>query len=165
MKKVLLVIACLLLSSAYVAAQSRGPETLRGLKGVRLVIMYGRADALDEAQRPVVLKLLEGDSRTKFKEAGIPLLQFAQEIEAAGSPQLIVYVTLDKPNGFVYPVVIESKLFQRARLTRDPAMEVDVETWESHGIGAPKLNVETIRSLLATEVDQFIKDFMAVNPK
>jgi hypothetical protein len=168
MKGIMLVLAFLSLGSSAAMGQAghAGQEkNLRGLKGVRLVVMFARAGAIDEAERPAILKLVEGDATSKFQKAGIPLLRFANEVEDAGSPQLIVYITCDKPNGFVYPLVTEVKLLQRVRLARDPSIEADLATWGQFGIGGPELSVEMIRSQVATEIDQFIQDYLAVNPK
>jgi hypothetical protein len=165
MKKTVLGLALLLIALTPALAQSRRAENLRGLKGVRLVIMFGRADAMEEGQRPAVLKLLEGDAKAKFKKAGIPLLQFANEIEEAGSPQLIVTITLDKPNGNVYPLVTDMRLLQKVRLVRDPSIEADVPTWQTHGVGAPGFTVQMIRTQIASEIDQFLEDYTAANPK
>jgi hypothetical protein len=165
MKKMIFAFAFLLITTTAVPAQSRQVENLRGLKGVRLVIMFGRADAMDELQRPGVLKLLEADAKAKFQKARIPLLQFANEIEEAGSPHLIVTITLDKPNGFVYPLVTEVKLLQRVRLARDPSIESDIPTWQMSGVGAPEFTVQMIRTQISGEIDQFIKDYTTANPK
>jgi hypothetical protein len=93
------------------------------------------------------------------------LLRFANEVEGAGSPQLIVYITLDKPNGFVYPLVTNVKLLQRVSLARDPSIQADLTTWERSGIGGPNVTVEMIRGQVGTEIDQFIKDYSAVNSR
>jgi hypothetical protein len=166
MKRTILILALLSVSAAVVMAQAghAGQElNLRGLKGIRLVVMFARAGAIVEADRPGILKLVEADATAKLQKARIPLFRFANEIEEAGNPQLIVYITADKPNGFVYPVVTNVKLLQRVRLARDPSIEADLATWEHYGIGAPELTVEVIRSVTAGEVDQFIRDYLAVN--
>ena len=166
MKRTVLMIAFLLVCTPAIIGQagSAGQENnLRGLKGVRLVVMFGRADAIDEAERPAILKLVEADAIARFEKAGIPLLRYANELEEAGFPQLLVYITADKPNGFVYPLVTKVRLLQRVRLVRDPSIEADLATWERSGIGAPKLTVEMIRSQVGTEIDQFIKDYVAAN--
>lgn len=166
MKRFLLMLAFTSASAAAVFGQAghAGQEkNLRGLKGVRLVVMFARADAIAEAERPAILKLVEADATAKFQKAGIPLFRFAGEIEDAGSPQLIVYLTADKPNGFVYPLVTRVQLLQRVRLARDPSIEADLVTWEQHGIGGPELTVEMVRDQVATEIDQFIKDYVSVN--
>ena len=168
MKQIVVMLAFLSLGSVAAVGQAgtAGQEkNLRGLKGVRLVVMFARAGAIDEAERPGILKLVEGDATAKFQKAGIPLLRFANEVEDAGSPQLIVYITCDKPNDFVHPLVTDVKLLQRVRLARDPSIEADLATWGQSGIGGPELTVEMIRSQVATEIDQFIRDYLAVNPR
>jgi hypothetical protein len=165
MKQIILALICLSLISAYASAQSRGPESLRGLKGIRLVIMFEPGEVLDQTQRAEVLTLLQSEAKSKFLKAGIPLFQYAQEIEAAGSPQLLITITLNKPNGFVHPLDTRVKLLQKVRLARDPAIELDVTTWETFGIGGPELEVQMIHSQIATEVDMFIEDYLTANPK
>jgi hypothetical protein len=166
MKRTILLFMFSFLTSGVALAQAghAGQENnLRGLKGVRLVVMFARADAIDEPERPAILKLVEADAVARFQKAGITLYRYANEIEDAGSPQLIVYITCDKPNGFVYPLVTRVTLLQHVRLARDPSIEADLATWEQSGIGAPKLTVEMIRSQVATEIDQFIKDYLTTN--
>jgi hypothetical protein len=131
-------------------------DNLRGLKGVRLVVMFGRAGSIEEAERPGILKLVEADATAKLQKAGISL------VENAGSPRLVVSLTCDKPNGFVYPVVATVTLLQRARLARDPSIEGDLATWEDGGVGDLK-TLEVIRGLVADEMNHFIMDYQAVN--
>ena len=170
MRKIVLAIICAAFAvagaQAQSIAQSKDPESLRGLKGVRLTVWFGRADAMDAERRPVVLKTLQADAETKFTKAGIPLLKFAQEVEEApGSPHFYVLVTLDKPNGYVFPVVTESRLFQKARLSHNPAVELSVSTWESHSVGAYDIkDLEMLRMQVGNEVDAFIKAYLIANP-
>ena len=166
MKRILLALILLMATSSVASAQfAPTTENLRRLTGVRLIVMFHRADGLDEAQRPEVLKTLEADATAKLQNAGIPLFRFADETRNAGDPRLVVLVTLDQPNGFVYPIVTEVKLFQRVRLARDPSIETDAVTWSQRGVGGPKLEIEQIRRLVASEMDRFIKDYESVNPK
>ncbi len=167
MKNTILVLAFFLLSVTNVFTQSRDPESLRGLKGVRLIIQFGRAEAMEAVQRPVILKTLQDDTRAKFLKAGIPLLETAQEIDKApGSPQFFVTITMDKPNGHVYPVVTKSKLLQKVRLVSDPSIELNISTWETHGVGVYELsNLEMLRGQVGTAVNQFIKSYLTANPK
>lgn len=165
MKKTMLMLAFLSVTATAGLAQSDQSKNLRGLKGVRLVVMFGRATAMEESQRPALLQLLETDAKAKFEKAGIPLLRFSDEVRDAGNPLLIVRVTLDEPNGFVFPLVTEVSLFQSVRLARDPSIEADVLTWRRSGVGAPEFTVPMIRSQVATEIDQFLDDYRAANPK
>jgi hypothetical protein len=166
MKQIILMLAFLsLISTAALgqAGHAGQEENLRGLKGVRLVVMFARAAAVDEAGRPAILKLVEADATAQFEKAHIPLFHFANEVEDAGFPTLIVYITADKPNGFVYPIVTSVRLLQRVRLTRDSSIEADLSTWEQSGVGGPTLTVEMIRSQVSSEIDRFIKDYRTVN--
>jgi hypothetical protein len=160
----LLAITC---AQAQSKAQSKDPDSLRGLKGVWLTLYFGRADAMDAERRPVVLKTLQDDAEAKFVKAGIPLLKFAQEVEnAPGSPHFMVTITLDRPNGYVFPVVTESRLFQKARLSRDLSVELSVSTWESHSIGAYDIkDLDMLRMQVGREVDEFIKAYLTANPE
>lgn len=171
MKKIVMSIACTLFAAAYLAtpstAQSTDPESLKGLKGVRLTIMFGRAKAMDEAQKPIVLKILQDDARAKFQKAGIALLDYANEVQnAPGSPHFIVTIIMDIPNGHVFPVVTKSRLLQKVRLSRDSSIEISVCTWETGGVGEYELtNLNMLRTQVGTEVEQFIESYLAANPK
>jgi hypothetical protein len=121
---------------------------------------------LDKPQRPEVLRMLEADATAKLEEAGIPLFGLADARSSqAGGPRLIIMVTLDKLNGFVHPIVTEVKLLQRVRLVRDASIEYDAVTWSIGGVGAPKLEIPVLRSLVASNLDDFIEDYRSVNPK
>lgn len=154
--------ASTLVGQAGTASQGKN---LRGLKGVRLVVMFARADAIDETERATILKLVEADATAKLEAAGIQLFRFPQELEEAGSPQLIVYLTCDKPNGFVYPLVTSVTLLQRVHLARDSSIDADLVTWERRGIGGPTLTIEMMRQQVSTAIDQFIRDYAEANPR
>lgn len=166
MKRIILALTFLLATSSAASAQfAPGTENLRGLRGVRLIVMFDRptrAEALDEVQRPGVLKMFEDDTKAKLEKAGIPFSQsrFVDDIGKAGNPRLIVLAKLDKPNGFE----TEVKLLQRVRLTRDPSIEFDAVTWSLGGVGN-KLEMPIVRSQIAGLIDRFIGDYLSVNPK
>src|SRR5712671_6729379 len=86
MKRIILALTFLLATSSVASAQfTPGKENLRGLTGVRLIVMFDRptrAEALDEVKRPGVLKMFEDDTKAKLEKAGIPFSrsQFADEI-------------------------------------------------------------------------------------
>lgn len=165
MKHILVLLVLLAGATTAMGQAGHGGQekNLRGLKGVRLVVMFARAGAIAETDRPGILRLVEADAIAKFQKARIPLFGSADEIREAGYPLLMVHITCDEPNGFVYPLVTKVTLLQRVRLSRDPSIEDDLATWMKHGIGSPTVTVEMIRSQVATEIDQFIKDYQAVN--
>jgi hypothetical protein len=171
MKRIVVALTVLLATSSVASAQfAPSTENLRGLRGVRLIVMFAgstRAEAFDEVKRPGVLKMLEDDTKAKLEKAGIPFSRsrladdrVAYDIGKAGDPRLIVLAKLDKPNGFE----TEVKLMQRVRLTRDPSIDFDAVTWSLAGVGN-KLEIPIVRSQIASLIDRFIEDYLSVNPK
>lgn len=166
MKTVLLAVTFLLATSSAAPAQfAPTTENLRGLKGVRLMVMSGRPDGKEDPEWPNVLKVVEADVTAKLQEARIALLGFAQEVEKAGYPQLVVRIILRKPSSLGYPLQTEVKLFQRVTLARDPSIQTDAVTWQRDGIGGPIVDIAMIRRQVGVEIDQFIADYFSVNPK
>jgi len=175
MKSIVLALTLLLGISTIASAQNAATkENLRGLTGVRLMVMFGHcptrdpsncAEGLDEAQRPEILKMLEDETTAKLQNAGIPLFKYADEIYKAGTPRLVVVVTMDKLNGFNHPLETEVKLMQRVLLARDTTIETDAVTWNLGGVGGPKLEIPMIRRQVAGLIDRFIEDYWSVNPK
>ena len=172
MKRIVTALACLLFVATHAAAQSESQstkgESLRGLKGVAVSIMLNRGGVLDEVQRLAAMKLLQGDAEAKFQKAGIPLLKFAQEVEREpGSPQFLLWITADKPNGHNYPVAIEARLVQNVQLSRDPSIQMSVTTWTTFGVGGGYEVTDTgkLREQVDYVVDHFIKAYLEANPK
>lgn len=169
MKRIVLALTFLLATSSAVSAQfAPSTENLRGLTGVRLMVMLGNyPHRLDEAQRPELLKLVEADAIAKLQEAGIPLSQsrFVDEIGKAGAPRLVITVPMVEPNSSV-SLATEVKLLQKVRLSRDPSIETDAVTWSRQGsVSGPSLRDSRIREQVGTEIEQFIRDYFSVNPK
>jgi hypothetical protein len=163
MKRIVLMLTLLLGTSSVASAQfAPSKEVLRGLAGVRVIVMFDRptrAEAFDEVKRPGVLKMLEDDTKAKLEKAGIPFSRskFADNKDYA---RLIILAKLDEPNGFE----TEVKLLQLVRLTRDPSIEFDAVTWRLGGVGN-KLEMPIVRSQIADLIDRFIQDYLSVNPK
>jgi hypothetical protein len=145
--------------------QSNYPESLRGLSGVRVVVLFGRAEALDESKRPALLQILQSDAEEKLTKAGIRLLNKPGEVQSTpGSPELYVMVTLDKPNGHVFPVVSETRLLQKARLSQRPEVELALATWVTKSVGDYELSdLYNLRLQVGNEIKRFIQDYQAAN--
>jgi hypothetical protein len=176
MKRIVLALTFVLATSSVAAAQfGQGTENLRGLRGVRVMVIYGHcptrdvskcAAGLEEAQRPEeLLKMLEADVTEKLQKAGIPLFQTADEITNTGFPYLVVEVTLKKLNRTLFPIETQVRLYQRVRLLRDLSIETDAVTWSMGGSGGPKIEIAKIRRLVGSGIDRFIADYQSVNPK
>ena len=170
MNKIIMALTLLLvLSSAVIAQFAPSTENLRGLKGVRVMVMLGGyPHRLDEAQRPELLKTVEADTKAKLEKAGIPFSRsrFEDEIGKAGDPRLVITVPMDEPNSSV-SLATEVKLLQLVRLSRDPSIETHAVTWSREGSvgGGLGLRDSRIREQIGSEIDQFIRDYLSVNPK
>jgi len=164
MKRIGFAALLLLLSSTAVWAQfTPSNENLHGLTGVRLIVMYQRAEGLEASQRPAVLKILEEDATAKLQMAGLQLFHYEGEMQKAGYPRLVVLVTLDKVNGFVHPIVTEVKLLQKVQLVRDPSVAFDAVSWARYGVGGPTLDLTMLRNQTNRLVEEFIKDYQSAN--
>ena len=164
MRKPILVLGFLLVTSAYAGAQSRAPESLRGLKGVSLTVdLFDMDGGMDAAELTAALKVLQDDARAQIQKAGIILLK-GTEIENAGSPHLRMIMSMKK-SSLRPPLVTELKLYQQATLGRDPSIEMSLVTWETDGVGTPVVNLAMLRSQLSGLIGRFIEDYLAANPK
>ena len=169
MKRLVLALTFLLVTSSAASAQfAPSTENLRGLTGVRLMVMLGGyPHRLDEAQRPELLKMVEADTKAKLEKAGIPFSRsrFADEIGKAGDPRLVITVPRDEPNSSM-SLTTEVELLQMVRLSRDLSIETHAVTWSRHGsVYAPKPRDSKVRQQIADLIDLFIQDYLSVNPK
>ena len=168
MKRIVLALSFLLATSSAASAQSQTTENLRGLKGVRLMVMLARyPHRLDEAQWPELLKMVQADAYAKLQAAGIPFSRsrFVDEIGKNGDPRLVISVPMDEPNSST-SLATEVKLLQRVRLSRDPSIETDAVTWSREGgVGGPGLRDSRVRQQIDGLIDLFIQDYLSVNPK
>jgi len=169
MKRIVLALTFLLVTSSAASAQfAPSTENLRGLKGVRLMVMLANyPHRLDEAQWPELLKMVQADAIAKLQEAGIPLSRskYVDEIGKAGDPRLVITVPMNELNSSV-SLTTEVKLLQLVRLSRDLSIETHAVTWSREGsVYAPKPRDAAVRQQIAGEIDQFIQDYLSVNPK
>jgi hypothetical protein len=163
MKRTILAVTFFLATSSTAWAQfAPGNENLRGLAGVRLIVMFDgptRAEAFDEVKRPGVLKMFEDDAKAKLESAGIPFSP-SKFADNHGYARLIVLAKLNQANGFE----TEVKLLQRVRLTRDPSIQFDAVTWSLRGVGN-KVEILIVRSQIGDLIDRFTEDYLSVNPR
>lgn len=168
MKRIILALTFLLATSSVASAQlPSSRESLRGLTGVRLVVMFHgrtREEAFDEIKRPGVLKMLEDDTVTKLEKAGIPFARglFADKT-TRDYARLIVRVRFNVPNGYVYPLEPTVTLMQDVRLSRDPSILYEAVSWSLGGT-SNKDETPIMRMLIADLIDSFIRDYLSVNP-
>lgn len=144
------------------SAQTFQRETLRGLKGFYVFVEEQR----DEIKQAGLTKdILRTDVELKLRKVGIRVLTKDEMFLMQGTPQLIVDVTAFEPesiHGFIYSVNIF--FMQRVLLSRNRSIKTNAVTWQKTFLGTtPKLRI--IRETVSDLVDDFMNDYLAVNPK
>ncbi len=128
-KKILTTTILLLNLFTYTAAQNRSAkEALEGLHAIGVVVKYGQVEGLDAAMQPTVLQMLQDRAKDRLRQAEIPLLKATEEAEMRGRPRLVFTITLNKRTDTAPTIVVESRLYERVRLWRDPTKEMELAT-------------------------------------
>ena len=140
-------------------------NSLQGLPGVRFYIPFREELGVDPEARTALKQLVNAEAEKKLKEAGIPLLKYANESEAAGDPILQLWVKLSGPNYYAPAIEIETKFWQHVRPVRDLKTDFHAVTWQSQFIDAGPITDEAVIQVVNQQLDEFIKAYNAANPK
>lgn len=146
-------------------------ETLRGLSGVYVLVEQIRVDMESDG---LTHDRIQTDVELRLRKAGIPVLSKEQMLKAPGMPNL--YINIQSIRSAIYrgySYSLEVSLDQDVSLTRtvistNPTYHptITASTWSRTLVGtAPVDELSTIRRSIADYVDQFINDYLAVNPK
>jgi hypothetical protein len=155
---------------SYAAAQSRtagfndSNPALEGLGQIGLSVKYGQVDGLEATMQPTILQKLRDRAVNRLRQGEVPLLQATDEAEMVGRPHLVFTVTLKKLGDPPPALLIESKLFQRVRLWRDPSQEMELPTWTMNSLG-PNVELEMLFALFDKPLDAFVREYREANPK
>ena len=171
-KHVLTTIVLCLSLSTYTAAQGNtdgfkewtSRPTLEGLGEIGLIVKYGQVDGLEASTQPAVLQMLRDRAKDLLTKGQVSLLESTDEADMAGRPRLVLTVTVKKHSETVLPLHVESKLFQRVRLWRDPSQELELATWK-WGNEDSRADYDKLTSLFDLQVNAFVKEYQAANPK
>jgi hypothetical protein len=174
MKK-LLVLFLLISSCAYAQQSENSIRSLRGLKGVWVLVEFLATDieavglSKDNIQTDVELKL---------RLAGIKVLTKEEWLIEPGSPRLYIRVGYIRVGSTMVPLPIqkddtlyaysiEVELHQNVFLERDPKIYKDgATTWGNGSVGVVgEEKILSIRDHIKDNVDEFINDYLSVNPK
>ncbi len=140
-------------------------NSLEGLPGIRAFASVRKGHDSDEQQREALQKFLQTAVEKKLKEAGIPLLKYANELEPAGEPLLYVWVKLSGPNSHAPAIEIDSRFWQQVRPLRDVRKDLQVVTWETTASGAGPITDDAVLHLVTQQLDDFIKAYTSANPR
>jgi len=141
--------------------------SLRGLKGVGVVVEELTPDA---KRAGLVEEQLRLDVEWRLRKAGITVLSGANLRGVSGAPYLSISVAALQGKGrlaplFVYATKVELK--QGAILVRDDSLNVSAATWTLSGVSMSGLRRfrQGAHTRVASYVDRFIRDYLAVNRK
>jgi hypothetical protein len=141
--------------------------SLRGLKGVGVVV----EELTPDAKRGGLLEeQLRMSVEWRLRKAGIIVLSGSDLHRVPGVPHLSISVAALQGKGrlaplFVYSAKVELK--QSVTLVRDHSLNVSTATWVLSGvsmIGSSRFRAG-VHERVASYVDRFIRDYLAVNPK
>ena len=138
-------------------------ESLKGLAGVEVVV-----EPLDSEIEQVGLSAakLQEDVRQRLHKAGIKVLKERERL--ANPATAILTVRLETLHDRIgrYFYTTDVWLAQRAKLESQPTVEFSALTWKKLGTVSTIAddNVKHMADQALRKVDQFIKDYLAVNP-
>ena len=154
-----------LLLSVTASAIGGDEKSLRGLQGVNVLIERLSSDA---EQAGLNSTNIQTDVELKLRLAGIKVLSEEESIKQRGYPYLYVdaIVGVSKnPSGLAY-YSVRCALKQAVTLTRDDSISTIATTWDTSIAGLVGTNkLQNIRDDIKDLVDEFINDYLSVNPK
>src|SRR5262245_784842 len=128
--KILALTVCLFGLTAQLSAQKADEKTLEGLRDMALVVKYGEVNGQPAEWQSIALQRLEDRARQQLQEAGIRVVA-ADESSPA---RLVFTVNLNRVNSTAAPIRVETRLYQRVRLSRDSAKELELSTFTMAGV-------------------------------
>jgi biotin operon repressor len=138
-------------------------ESLRDLKGVYISV----ESLAPEIQKDGLTEdRIRKDVELMLREAGIKILSKKEWFDAEGSPYLYVnayILKLRDTREYIYSVNISFK--QTVYPARKPVEITGAATWTIGGIIGITPDLDKIRASVKTQVEEFIKAYLSVNPK
>jgi hypothetical protein len=145
-------------------AETPERESLKGVVGIEVVVEPLNVEV--EHLGLETLKL-QHDIRHRLQQAGVPVLTERERVATSTAAMLVIRVDAlhDRIGRYFY--CIDVLLTQRVRLKGRTSPEVSAVTWMRPGGIALVAddNVKHIQDQVLRRVDQFIKDYVAVNPR
>ena len=156
------IVMILLFSSA--AQASMGKESLKGLKGVMVDVEEIASNIEKDGLKR---NSIQTDVKKKLRKAGIKVLTKKEKQKTPGMPWLYVSISSGKISPRLYAYTMRLELIQSVALVRNTRILCNASTWKSsEKIGAvDETNVKSLRYSLLDLVDEFIFDYLFVNPK
>jgi hypothetical protein len=159
-----LMLVCVV-SAALALDSDINRETLRGLKGMRVLV----EDLAPEVEKAGLTKnQLQADIEDRLRKAGIKTLTQDECFATPGEPYLYVNISLNfrKGDPNIYSFSIDIGVIQNVTLDRNPKQKTYAATWSTGGVGSiEKELLSRLKGSVDDLLDLFIKAYLAVNPK
>ena len=151
-------------SGVYAQVYDGDIESLRGLKGVYVMIGDLKPDIEEDRLEK---EQIQTDVELKLRLAGIKVLTREEYEKELGRPYLYVSgISMKREIGsHVFNTQVE--LVQQVQLTRNTKISLTTKTWSTSDIGyvGEKDVANYVRDAIKDGVDEFINDYLSVNPK
>jgi len=160
------VIVALLLnttSSSLAGQYTVQQESLRDLKGVYISVENLSAGIQKDG---LTKDRIRKDVELMLRKAGIYILSKKEWFDTEGSPFLYVnahVLKLPATSEYIYSINISFK--QTVYPARKPVEITGAATWTTGGIVGITPDLDKIRASVKAQVEEFIKAYLAVNPK
>ena len=138
-------------------------ETLRGLKGVKVLIEELSSD-IEKAG--LARNQIQEIAETKLRKAGIRVLTQEECYKTPGEPYLYININLNpgKAGEEKYAYSIDIGVIQNVALERDPKQKTYAVTWSTGGVGSiGREFLSRLQESVEDLVSIFIGAFLSVN--
>ena len=161
MKNALVVVASILLFCSTITAQN-SKERRKSLEGITgFYVSIGQLDNAIEKEG-LTASQVRTAVESQLSNAGITVLTKEKSFQAPGKPLLGIDLAIGGKQG-LYPYALDISVRQMVKLERDPAVTVYAATWSVGSAGIASLS--NIRDAVGDLLDEFINDWLSVNPK
>jgi Cdc6-like AAA superfamily ATPase len=160
-----ILLSLFLLSSSFAVNGVSNRATLRGLKGIGVLVEKLPSEVEHEGLKRDQLQM---EVESKLQTAGIKVLTKEEAFNTPGEPFLYININVNvaKTESDIYPYSIDLLLIQKVSLLRDPKLTSYAITWSTGGVGSiGKQIMSQLQENVEGMVDVFIKAYLAENPK
>jgi hypothetical protein len=157
-------IGILIVSPLFALDSEMNRATLKGLRGVRVLV----EDLASEVEREGLVKeQLQKGIEERLRQAGIRILTQEEAVKAPGEPYLYVNINVSFDKGReICSYSIDAALIQNVTLVRSPKQTTYAVTWSTGGVGLiSRKSLSELKESVEEIADIFGKAFLSVNPK
>lgn len=138
-----------------------GKDSLAGIQGIRVLIIGLQDDAKEDGLTEDALRV---DVELRLRQAGIVVLSDEERRREPTLARLDIGINTLRSEG-LYAYSISVSLAQTVRLLNGRLI-LGATTWDSGSVGmVGAKNLRRVRESLGDKIDEFINDYLAVNPK